>query len=80
MSSIEATVSMLEVMPEEARVKVLEFTQELFSAEGSANPFVPKGLDDIMQDIAEAETDLQAGRVYPMSQVLDEIEADYGLV
>lgn len=80
MSTIEATVSMMEVMPEEAKVKVMEFTQRLFSAERPANPFVPKGIDDIMSDLEESEQDYRAGRVYPMSQVLDEIEKDYGLV
>ncbi len=51
MSSIEATVSMLEVMPEDARIKVLEFTQGLFTSRKPANPFVPLTEEQILSDL-----------------------------
>ena len=38
MSTLDATVSMLEAMPEDARLKVMEFTQNLFTSRKPANP------------------------------------------
>ena len=32
MSTLDETVSMLEAMPEDARIKVMEFTQRLFTS------------------------------------------------
>ena len=47
MGTIEATVSMLETMPEEARLLVFNYTQELFSAQRPANPFTPISTDKL---------------------------------
>ena len=41
MSTLEATISMLQAMPEEARLKVFEYTQRLFVSRKPANPFAP---------------------------------------
>ena len=52
MSTIEATVSMLEAMPEEARVKVFEYTQQIFTSRKPANPFVPVGEKEVLSTLA----------------------------
>ena len=41
MSTLDATVSMLETMPEEARLLVYKYTQDLFTSKKPANPFTP---------------------------------------
>ena len=48
MSTLDATVSMLEAMPEDARIKVMEFTQKLFTSRKPANPFVPVSQEQIL--------------------------------
>lgn len=49
MSSIEATISMLETMPEEARLKALEFAPKPFTSGHPINPYVD-GIYQPMQD------------------------------
>ena len=39
MNTLDATVSMLEAMPEDERLKVFKYTQQLFVSNKSANPF-----------------------------------------
>lgn len=50
MSTLDETVSMLEAMPEDARIKVMEFTQKLFTSRKPANPFVPASQEQILSD------------------------------
>ena len=54
MSTLDATVSMLEAMPEDARIKVMEFTQKLFTSRKPANPFVPVSQEHILSDLTES--------------------------
>ena len=54
MGSMEATISMLKVMPEEARLKVLEFTKKLFTSERPANPHTPLTAIQILGDLEES--------------------------
>ena len=54
MSSMEATMSMLEAMPEEARLKVLEFTKKLFTSERPANPYRELTSAQILGDLEES--------------------------
>ncbi len=77
MSTIEATMSMLEVMPEDARIKVLEFTQQLFTSKKPENPFVPLTADMIMEDIEKSEEDIKEGNYRPMEEALDDMERKY---
>ena len=56
MGTIEATVSMLETMPEEARLLVFNYTQELFSAQRPANPFTPISTDKLLSDLRGRST------------------------
>ena len=64
MSTLDATVSMLEAMPEDARIKVMEFTQKLFTSRKPANPFVPVSQEQILSDLAESrQQELHAGEI-----------------
>ena len=59
MSTIDATVSMLEAMPEDAKIKVMEFTQQLFTSRKPANPFVPVSQEQLLCDLADMEDALK---------------------
>ena len=80
MSSIDATVSMLEVMPEEARLKVLEFTKSLFTAKRPANPFVPLTTEQILRDLEISRQQAAQGQTYDMGEALEELRRRHGFV
>ncbi len=80
MSTLEATVSMLEAMPEEARLQVFEYTQNLFGAKERENPFLPLTKDQILEDLAVSRKQIDEGEVCPMDDALDELEKKYGFV
>ena len=80
MSSIESTVSMLEVMPEEARLLVLQYTQSLFNAKKPANPFVRKSESQILDDLAESRRQIEEGEGVDMKAALMQMGADHGFI
>lgn len=80
MSSIDATVSMLELMPEDARLKVLEFTKQLFTAEKPANPFVPLTTGQILRDLEISRQQAAQGQTYDMGEALEELRRRHGFV
>ena len=80
MSSLEATVSMLEVMPEEARAKVLEFTQGLFTSHKPQSPFVPLTKEQVLADLAESRRQIAEGKGMDARQALDEMGRKHGFI
>ena len=80
MSTLEATMSMLEAMPEDARLKVLAFTQQLFTAEKPANPFVPKSADSILHDLEESHSQIARGEGRNMRDALMDLGQQHGFV
>lgn len=73
MSTLEATVSMLEAMPEDARIKVLEFTQQLFTSRKPANPFVPVSQEQVLSNLAESRRQIAAGQGLNMEEALNKM-------
>ena len=80
MSTLEATVSMLEAMPEEARILVLQYTQKLFSSPRPANPFIPMSENDILSVLAESRQEIEGGKGINMDTALDTLGKKYGFV
>lgn len=80
MSTIESTISMLEVMPEDARLLVLEYTQSLFNARKPASPFAQKSEDQILNDLAESRKQIDEGKGLNMKSALEQIGADHGFI
>ncbi|MBD5468390.1 MAG: hypothetical protein HDR21_09600 [Lachnospiraceae bacterium] len=80
MSTLDATVSMLEAMPEEARIKVLEFTRQLFNARKPANPFVPVGQGQVYSDLAESRQQIAAGQGLNMEDALGRMGKQHGFI
>ena len=80
MSTLDATVSMLEAMPEEARIKVMEFTQKLFTSRKPANPFVPVSQEQILSDLAESRQQISAGQGLNMEDALKRMGKQHGFI
>lgn len=62
MSPLETTISMLEAMPEDARIKVMEFTQQLFTSRKPANPFIPVSQEQVLLDLTESRQQIADGQ------------------
>lgn len=80
MSTLDATVSMLEAMPEDARIKVMEFTQRLFTSQKPANPFVPVSQEQIFSDLAESRRQISDGKGLDMKDALNRIGEQHGYI
>lgn len=80
MSTIDATVSMLEVMPEEARLKVFEFTQQLFVSKKQESPFVSVTVKSVLFDLAESRQQIAEGNGLDMEDALEELGKQHGFV
>lgn len=80
MSTLDATVSMLEAMPEDARIKVMEFTQKLFTSRKPANPFIPVGQKQILSDLAESRQQISDGKGLDMKNALNKIWKQHGFI
>lgn len=80
MSTIEATVSMMESMSEDARIQVLRYAQRLFSARETENPFKAVTAEQVLLDIEQSEKDISEGNYRSMESVIDDMERRYGFV
>lgn len=80
MSTLDATVSMLEAMPEDARIKVLEFTQQLFTSKKPANPFVPVNQKQVLSDLEESRRQITAGQGLNMKDALSRMGEQHGFI
>ena len=80
MSTIEATVSMLETMPEEARILVFNYTQELFSARRPENPFKPVTTEQVLSDLEQSRKEISKGEGVNMKAALMELGKQHGFI
>lgn len=80
MSTLDATISMLEAMPEDARIKVMEFTQKLFISKKPANPFIPASQEQILSDLAESRRQIADGKGLDMESALDRVGKQHGFL
>ena len=71
---------MLEAMPEDARIKVMEFTQKLFTSRKPANPFVPVSQEQILSDLAESRQQISAGQGLNMEDALKRMGKQHGFI
>ncbi len=80
MSTLDATMSMLEAMPEDARIKVFEFTQQLFTSGKPANPFVPISTTQDLSDLAETRQQISEGNGLDMEDALNKLGKQHGFL
>ena len=80
MSTREATVSMLQAMPEEARLKVFEYTRRLFVSGKPVHPFAPLTEEQLLSDLEESRNQIAAGQGLDMKKGLEETGKKYGFI
>ena len=78
MSAVEATVSILERMPEPEQNMVLHFIQDLFSPQ-TFNPFRPLTEKEFLASVDESLAQADAGLVQDAEDAIDEISAELGI-
>ncbi|MCD8012507.1 MAG: hypothetical protein LUG99_04940 [Lachnospiraceae bacterium] len=80
MSTIEATMSMMEVMPEDARIKVMEYAQKLFTSRKPANPFISLTTEQILSDLDEAHQQIEEGKGVPADTAMTQMGRRHGFI
>lgn len=80
MSTIEATVSMMESMSEDARIQVLQYVQRLFLSQKTEDLFETVTTEQVLLDIEQSEKDISDGNYRSMESVIDDMERRYGFV
>ena len=78
MSTLDATISMLEAMPEDARIQVMEFTQQLFTSRKAAHPFTPLNQEQIFSDLDESRRQISDGKGLDMEDALKRMGKQHG--
>ncbi|MBQ9031411.1 MAG: hypothetical protein IJ106_08175 [Parasporobacterium sp.] len=79
-STLEATVSMLESMPEDARIQVYNYTQVLFTSRKPANPFTPVTEEKVLADLQESRKQISNGEGVNMKSALTEMGKQHGFI
>ena len=80
MGIIEATVSISETVPKEARFPAYNDTKELFSEQRPANPFTPINTDKLYSDLEESRRQIEAGEGKNMKKALREMGKQHGFI
>lgn len=78
MSTLEDIGAMLECMPEEARVKVFQYTQRLFMDEQSESPFTKLSAEKIRSDLAKSRQQIENGQGARADDAMDELGKRHG--
>ncbi len=80
MSTVAATMSMLETMPETEQVKVFEFTQKLFRHPAVDSPFKPLTADEILADLEISRKQNESGEGLNMKDALTDMGKKHGYI
>jgi EAL domain-containing protein (putative c-di-GMP-specific phosphodiesterase class I) len=79
MSTIEATISMMEVLPEDDLVQIRNFTTMLYEKRKENNLFVPLTEEKLMNDLETSRAQIEQGKCQNMKTVLEQLGAKYGI-
>ena len=79
MSTLENTISLLEVLPESDLIKIQELAKKLFRQRNAECPFPLLKEEDIMQDIELSEKQFAHGEYQNAKEFLTEIRQSYGI-
>ena len=79
-STLEATVSMLEAMPEEARLKVYQYARTVFSSNRPANPFTPVSKETVLADLKASTDEFDRGEGMDAKEAIREMRRQRGFV
>ncbi len=79
MSTLENTISMLEVLPEADLIKIHDFTKKLFRQRGAECSFPLLSEEDIMQSIETSEQQIVNGEYRGAGEFLAGLRQEYGI-
>lgn len=79
MSTLESTISILEVLPEADLLEVQQFAKRLFTLRSDKQPFQPKSREEIYKDLEISRQQAAEGKCQEMGQALAEIREKYEL-
>ncbi|MCQ2558053.1 MAG: hypothetical protein MJ135_02930 [Oscillospiraceae bacterium] len=79
MSTLEATVSMLEVLSEADLLRIQTFAKCLFMSQGHENPFQPLTKGQIIAQLDESAKEYAHGQFKDADAFADEMMEKYGL-
>ena len=80
MSTLEATVSMLEAMPEEARIKVFQYARTIFSSNRPSNPFTPVSKETVLADLKASTQEFNQGEGLDARETVQEMRRERGFI
>ena len=80
MSTLEQTVSMLENMPEEARILVFNYTQDLFTSRKPESPFKKITSEEVLNDLELSRSQIENGQGMDMKKALFEMGERHGFL
>ena len=80
MNTLDATVSMLEAMPEDERLKVFKYTQQLFVSNKSANPCLPVDSRQVLSDLEISREQISRGEGLNMEEALMKLGQEHGFL
>ncbi len=79
MSTLEKTISMLEVLPEADLIKIQDFVRSLFRQRDIECSFPLLSEEDIMRSIKVSEQQIANGEYKNAKEFLTEIRQEYGI-
>lgn len=79
MSTLEATVSMLEALPEEALLHIQSYVKFLFYSQPNTNPFPVLTREQLMNDLAVSRSHFEQGLYEDAQAVYDDLVKKYDL-
>ena len=80
MSTLEATMTMLESMPEEARMMVFRYTQDLFTSRKPESPYEPLSEQKLLDDLALSRQQIAEGKGMNTNKALEEMGKRHGFI
>ncbi len=80
MSTIEQTVSMMQAMTEESRVKVLDYVRLIYTVDATPNPYSPLSADEILSELSVGCNQNDSGMGIPFDEAMREIGSENGYI
>lgn len=80
MSTLEATVSMLETMPEEAQERVFSYTKTIWMSMHPSSPFKPVSEEQLLSDLATSRKQIAEGKGLDAKEAVRELGRAHGFL
>ena len=77
MSTLEATITMLEHLPESDLQAIHDITYSIYTKIQS--PFKPLTKEQVLNDLAESRKQVENGEYKDLTEAVDELRGKYGL-